>query len=548
MVDIDLWERYCKFYEKDFSEQMEFNRERMKRYFRKWKKTDFAKIIYKSNLKSFREAPITRYDDYPMLREFGRRITDVTKRNPKRPGELFKEYYDRISRELGSSLNRYMTEPFYLCMKTTGTTGESKWVAHGETFWKNFAQASIATAVISCSDGWGETNLKVGDKCINMNASIPYISGWGAWASQTHFELIPPIKVADNLRNMQEKFYLILKAIRKGEKISAGGGIGSMFYMMCKHFVEPEEFYHEYYCSLGFGLKKMLLYFKILQCKLSRKEKKRMVDFMPLKGVLIAGMEARLYIDFFKKEFNIEPLNVYGSTEAGPLMRGDPDRKTDLIPDLRTSYLEFKTEDGEIKDLDELKKGEIYDLVVTPFGSILFRYDMEDLLRVIDFRDDGMPIFAFEGRKITVIRLYSWYRVTPNVIVRALSKAGLRSSDKWAVIKLLKPREHLHFLMEKAWPYSEREAEKIIFNSLIEADKDIPHRGRTLRDYIADFRIKNPSDVIKVEYLKPGTFLRYSMIKAKMGAPLGQYKPPKIIPTEKMEIYETLKSASQAKI
>ena len=547
MVKIDLWKRYCKFYEKDFSEQMDLNRKRMELYFRRWKKTDLAKILYKGDLKSFREVPITRYDDYPMLSEFGRRIINVTKRNPKRPGELFKEYYDRISRKLGSSLNRYMAEPFYLCMKTTGTTGESKWIAHGETFWKNFVQASIATAVISCSDEWGETKLKVGDKCINMNASIPYISGWGAWASQTLFKLIPPIKVADNI-SMREKFYLILNTIQKGEKFSLGGGIGSMFYMLCKHFIEPEEFYREYYNSLGFGLKKMLLYLKILQCKLSRKEKKRIVDLLPLKGVLIAGVEARLYIDFFKKEFNIEPLNVYGSTEAGPLMRGDPDRKTDLIPDLRTSYLEFKTEDGEIKELDELKKGEIYEIVVTPFGSILFRYDMEDLLRVIDFRDDGMPIFAFEGRKITVIRLYSWYRVTPNVIVRALSKAGLRSSDKWAVIKLLKPKEHLHFLMEKTWPYSEREAEKIIFNSLLEVDRDIPHSGRTFRDYISDFRVKNPSDVVKVEYLKPGTFLRYSMIKAKMGAPLGQYKPPKIIPTEKMEIYETLIKASQAKI
>jgi len=97
--------------------------------------------------------------------------------------------------------------------------------------------------------------------------------------------------------------------------------------------------------------------------------------------------------------------------------------------------------------------------------------------------------------------------------------------------------------MEKTWPYSKREAEKIIFNSLMEAEKIIPYRGRTLRDYVSEFKIKDPSEVVKVEYLKPGAFLRYSMIKAKMGSPLGQYKPPKIIPTEKMEIYETLRSA-----
>jgi len=542
MVGIDLWERYCKFYEKDFSEQMEFNRERMERYFHRWRKTDLAKMLCKGNIKSFREVPITRYEDYPMLSEFGRRVAEATKRNPKKPGELFKEYYNRFSRKIGSSLDRYMTEPFYLCMKTTGTTGESKWVAHGETFWKNFVSGAIAVAAISCSEGWGETKAKEGDKALNISAPVPHLSGWATWASQTHFKLIPPIEVTDNLRDMKETFFLILKAIRRGEKISLAGGIGAMFYMICKHFIEPEEFYTEYYRSMNFGLKKMLLYLKVLQCRLSRKERRKITDFMPLKGVMVGGTESRLYIEFFKKEFNLEPLHVYGSTEAGNLMRGDPDRKTDLVPDLRTSYMEFQTEDGEVKDLDELKKGEVYDIVVTPFGSIFFRYDMEDLLRVIDFRDDGMPIFAFEGRKHSVLRLYG-YSITPNVIVQALFKAGLRASDKWAVAKLLKPRERLHFLMEKVWPYSEREAEKIIFNSLMEVEKELPYRGHTLRDYVTDFRIKDPSEVLKVEYLRPGAFLRYSMIKAKEGVPIGQYKPPKIIPPEKMEVYETLRKA-----
>nr|MDO8134624.1 GH3 auxin-responsive promoter family protein [Candidatus Njordarchaeum guaymaensis] len=543
MEDIDLWRRYCSFYEKDFSEQIAYNRKRMERYFEKWRKTQLAKLLCHDTIKKFKDVPITTYNDYHMLSEFGRKISDATRTYPRKHEELFKDYYDRLSREVGSWLDRYMTEPLYLCMKTTGTTGQSKWVVHGETFWKNFESASIATAVVACSDTWGETKARVGDKALNMNAPIPYISGWGAFASQKHFELIPSIEVSDNLRDMREKFNIILRSIKKGEKITMGGGIGSLFYMICKYFVAPEEFYTEYYHSMGFGLRKTLLYLKMLQCKLSSKERNTITDFVPLKGVLVAGMEAGLYIEFFKEEFNLEPLHIYGSTEAGPLMRGDPDRKTDLVPDLRTSYLEFKTENGDTRDLDELRKGEIYDLVVTPFGSILFRYDMEDLLRVIDFRDDGMPIFSFESRKTTVIRLYE-YDVTSNTIVQALSKAGLRSSDKWAVAKLLKPREHLHFLMEKGWPYSEKEAERIIFDSLMKAEESIQRPDETLlRDYVRDFGIRDPSDVIRVEYLRPGAFLRYTILMSKRGVPIGQYKPPKIILPEKMEIYETLRNA-----
>lgn len=538
-----LWEKYCSLYEESFPEQMDYNRKRMKLYFQRWKKTALAKSICRIKPKGFKEVPITTYSDYPVLSDFGRRISRVTDRNPRKKGELFSKYYDRIGEEIGHQLDPYMTEPYFFCTKTTGTTGESKWIAHGETFWKNFFSASIAAAVISCSDDWGETKLRTGDKALNMNAPIPYISGWGALASQTEVEMIPTIEVADNLRDMKERFSLVLRTIEKGARIALGGGIGSIFYMICKYFSEPEVFYREYYTSMGFGLRKILLSLKLLQHRYGKKVRRSTTDLVPLKGVLVAGMEAQLYIEFFKEEFNLDPLHIYGSTETGPLMRGDPDRKTDLVPDLRTSYIELRTEDGDMRDLDELKRGEVYNVVVTPFGSTLFRYDMEDLSRVVDFRDDGMPVFAFEGRKTTVVRLYD-YDVTPNTIVQALSRAGLKSSDKWAVVKLLKPREHLHFLMERTWPYSEAEAENIIFNSLLDAERTIPHPDETLlRDYVTDFRIKKPSEVIRVEYLKPGAFLRYQMMKAKGGSPIGQYKPPKIIPSERMEIYEALKNA-----
>ena len=542
MKGIDLWKKYCSFYEKDFSEHVEYSKTRMKRYFEKWRRTDLAKILCQKRPRDFRDVPPTRYDDYPMLKEFGQKVLEASKKTPRKPGELFKEYYDRISRKFGLALNRYMTEPFYLCMRTTGTTGSGKWIVHGETFWKNFVESSVAVAILSASDSWGETKVRAGDKALNLCSPIPLISGWGAWATKTVFKLVPPIEVADNL-DVKEKFNFLLKVIEKGEKISLGGGIGSLFYMICKYFLDPEEFYREYYYSLGLGLKKILLYLKIFECRLSGKKKKRITDILPLKGVLVAGAESKLYLEFFKEELGLEPLHIYGSTEAGPVMRGDPDRKTDLIPDLRTCYLEFQTESGEVKEIDELKKGEVYNVIVTTYGSILFRYVMDDLVRVVDFRDDGMPVFSFEGRKKTVLKLYGRYVITPRVIVDALYDAGLRSSDKWAVTKIMKPKERLYFLMEKTWPYSEREAEKIIFKSLMKIDETIPQRGDTLKNFLSDFRIKDPSEVVKVTYLKPGAFLRYSMIKAKEGAPIGQYKPPKIIPPERHDIYETLINA-----
>jgi hypothetical protein len=130
-----LWKRYCSFYEKPFSEQMEYNEKRMERCFHIWKNTDLAKMTCHGIPKQLQDVPVTTYDDYPMLVEFGRKIDDAVKRNPRKQGELCKSYYERITGEIGSSLSRYMPEPYYFSMKTTGTTGQSKWVVHGETFW-----------------------------------------------------------------------------------------------------------------------------------------------------------------------------------------------------------------------------------------------------------------------------------------------------------------------------------------------------------------------------------------------------------------------------
>jgi hypothetical protein len=449
MSGSDLWKKYCSFYEKLFSEQFEYNKQRMNEYFEKWKKTDLAKMMCKDTPQSCIDAPITTYNDYPMLTEFGQKITEVTEKNPRRSDELLGDYYMRVSRQAGSMFDKFMVEPFHFCARTTGTTGSSKWVIAGETYWQNFVSSINSTILIACSDGWGESKLKEGDTGLNITAPVPFMSGWGARAYQAHFRLLPPLEITDNLENMSKKFYLVLKLMGEGKKIDVGGSVGSMFYMMCKYFVDPEEFYEEYYHSMNFSLTKILLSIKLVQCKLSRKEKKNIKDFMPLKGVIVGGMDSKLYIYFFREEYGIEPLHAYGATEASILMRGDPDRKTDLIPDLITSYMEFQTENGEVFDLDEVKKDEVYDLIVTPHGSILFRYAMGDLFRVVNFRDDGMPIFSFEGRKQNIIDIMGYFRVTPQIIVQALSLAGLRVSDKWAVAKLLEPQEHLCFLMEK---------------------------------------------------------------------------------------------------
>lgn len=257
---------------------------------------------------------------------------------------------------------------------------------------------------------------------------------------------------------------------------------------------------------------------------------------MPLRGVLIGSTDARFYTDFFKEEFGVEPLNSYGSTELGSVMFGRPDRKLDFFPNLKTNYFEFLDEKGEVRRLSEVKRGEMYELVATPFYSIFVRYRIRDIFRVSDFYDE-MPVFTFEGRTQTMMTIYDYYRVTEDLLAKIIVNAGFKASDRWVATKAITPKEILIILFEREWSLTEREAEKAIFDSMLSIQPEF-------NTYIRDFNIKNPSEAIKVEFLERGTFTRYAMKQARKNVPLGQFKPPKIISPKRPDILEELKESS----
>jgi RecG-like helicase len=67
----ELWKKYCSFFDKPFSEQVEYNNDQMEKYFAKWKKTKIAKKLCPKGVKKLEDVPLTTYDDYPILHEFG---------------------------------------------------------------------------------------------------------------------------------------------------------------------------------------------------------------------------------------------------------------------------------------------------------------------------------------------------------------------------------------------------------------------------------------------------------------------------------------------
>ena len=530
----DLWGKYCSFFEKSFPEQLEHNVKELKGHFEKWKKTKMAEHLCPEGVEKFEDIPLTTYEDYPILHQFGEQMEKLREKVPREKGELWWGYYDRVSRQVAPMLEGWMVDEYGFCAKTTGTTGEPKWFAHSETFLKNMTIDLLAAACILASDNWGETKLRHGDKFLNILAPAPYLSGVAAEIYASVLTLVPSIEITDNVTDMREKINITVKLIKTGEKLDVIGGVASPLKMICDYIKKPAELYKDYYQSMRFGIAKLVLYLMYLRYKLGYKKSIKLKYIFSPKGVGAGGMDAKLYFNYLADEFGIEPLQAYGSTELGSPFFGLPDRKKYLTPSLRSGHFEFLTNDGKIKKINQLEQDNVYELVATSFGSMLIRYRTGDLFRVIGFREDGLPIFDCEGRKTALLDFFAYFRISENIMTKTIIKAGLHSFERWCIQKVMDPKEQLCVLMEKGWDYTEKESEVKLFEALKEVFPDF-------QSYVRDFRVKDPSEIIKVEYLSKGAFMRYAMQKVKEGVPLGQIKFPRIISTDKPEMAELLR-------
>jgi len=531
----DLWREYCGFYEKPFEQQLEINEALLKEHLARWGRTAQAKTLCPNGFQTINDIPVTGYEDYPAMHEFKKRIERLEKTSPRIPGELYWEYYERIGRIAAKPFSEYIIGDFSFAVKSTGTVGEPKWVAHGSLLWENFKKDVITTTLFACSDNWGSTRFQPGDKGLNFTPSAPFLSGWGRKASQGVVVDVPPVEMMDEIPDARRRFFIALEYLEKGHKVNLAGGLAPSVYLMCEYFSNPEDLYGEYYNSVDSASAKLYLAQKIVRTKLSKRSR-NIRDYLDLKGLMIGGVDTALYLDYLRTKLGVEPFCIYGLTELGTPMFGFPDCKNQLLPNLRSCYFEFLNDKRELVELKDVKVGETYEVVLTAFGGLFARYIPGDMVRVVDSRDDGMPIFSFWGRDNAIIKMGGYPLITEAVATQVMVRAGLSLSDKWAFTKSFDGREKLLVLMENTWGLSEEEAARRIFEALYST-------VYSFQEHVKEYRIKNPSELIKVEYLKKGAFIRYSMKRARQGFPMGQIKPPKIIPPERQEITDLLREA-----
>ena len=536
MNNDELW-RHCDFFKRSFDEQVAFGEEKLKGHIEAWRNTTTAKGICKDKeVKTVDDVPITEYEEYPFLSNFRDTIEDKVKIEPRGDCELWHDYYTRILDSISYTLESYLPDKPSICIKTTGTTGKNKFVPHGVKFNEQFISDTIAIILFGTAKEWGESVFDPKPNAFNLVAPVPYLSGWALRYWENLINFIPPISFTDFTNDMGKKFYKALKLIEEGNRIHIVGGSGALLYMTCKYFADPEYFMTESYKMSPSWWKKVLILLNLFIVKARRRGTEDLREIMPLKGVIVGSTDARLYADFFKKEFGVEPINSYSATEIGCAMFGRPDRKLDFFPNLRSVYPEFLDEKGEVKKVYELKRENVYEFIATPYYSAFTRYRIKDVFKVKDFYD-GCPVFTFEGRTQNILDILNYYRFSEDLMAKVIADAGFKSSDRWVVSKI-EPEQRLDIYFEKEWSVTAGQAERQIFDSML---KLVPG----FDNYVKDFNVREPSQAVRVHFLNRGTFTRYTIKQARKNMPLGQYKPPKIVPTDKSYIIDELKECSK---
>jgi hypothetical protein len=395
----------------------------------------------------------------------------------------------------------------------------------------------MSIMTICCSAESGRTSFTRGDTLLGFGAPAPYIGGYLAKVIEREgIKMVPPLEVVRDISDFKKRMQLALKYFKKAEKIDIIGGSGSIIKLLTLYFANRKELYRSHYETTGAGIQKIILWLLWKYESAFGRKAGKLKDIVHPKGLITGSFDTELYLDFIEEQLGIQPTNIFGATELGFPLYGRPGDKSSLYPDLRTGYFEFLDSSNHIRKIDELEMGETYEFIFTPFRSLIMRYKTGDILRVKGFLPDGMPYFDYESRIINMIDIHNYFRLSLSGAFKAFNVAGFPPSGNWAFTKEIEPKERLLLLMEDEFGLTKQEVAKKIFHALKATNQEFCN-------YINDFKIKNPGEILEVHYVKRGTFRRYTEEKLKQGVPMGRIKPFRIITPDQADILKFLRSA-----
>ena len=429
---------------------------------------------------------------------------------------------------------------------TSGRSGEypCKWVPWTRAFVQELSVVMYGVGILSGCKGWGDVSrMNRCPKIVYTVAPRPYMTG--ALASmlelQSPSNYLPPLEESEELA-FDER-------IRLGFKQALSQGLDYFFGLSMVLVVVGNRFSDS---SNKVDIRPLLsqprALFRLMKGLAKSKLAGRPMlprDLWPVRGIISGGLDSGVYKNKIKALWGKYPLDTYTGTEGGIIatQTWDYDGMT-FIPSL--NFLEFIPEKEHLKWqldhsykpkavlLDEVKAGEVYEIVITNFhGGALVRYRPGDMVRITSLRNDKLgidiPQMVFERRADDLLD-FVFVRLTEKTIWQSIENTGLDYVDWTAYKKPGEPVLSLSIELKNGYQANETEVAAAVREQVLKSDNSNKDTESLMRDEFAtmiDFKVE-------VDLLLQGAFGNYTKQRQAEGADLAHLKPPHINPSPKV--------------
>jgi hypothetical protein len=519
----EMWQMCCGFLDLSLEQFMSIQQRLLLEQIELLKNSQLGKKIMRGALpetvEEFREqVPLTTYDDY-------------------RP-----ELTEKREDVLPSKTARWV--------RTSGRSGDysTKWVPMSEGLHNEYAMAAGAIFFLAFCRGRGDVSqVKEHMKVLFALGPAEYGSGAiGAVAQEAiGFDFLPS-NTAEGMPFQEIIRAGFAEALYEG--IDVFGGLPSVLVAIGEQFKQRSG-----KMNIRPLLSRPSAFFRLVKGFIKSKLARRPMspkDIWNIKGIVGGGTDAGIFKARVKELWGKYPIELYGGTEGGiyAMQTWDCEGMV-LVPTL--NFFEFIPEDEHFKWqldrsyqpktvlLDEVKAGEVYELVITNLhGGIMTRYRLGDLIRVIALRNEklniDLPQIMFERRADELLDIPGFGRLNERIVWQAIENINIPYVDWTARKEILndKPVLRLYIELKDDYIASEKGMATAVYNELIKLEDE--YKYNCYKKLFGDMGDVIDSEPVAVTLLPQDAFLNYIAKRQAEGAPLGHLKPVHVNPSDRV--------------
>ncbi len=496
-----IWKAYLGFLDLSIEEFMEIQNRLLLEQIELLKNCNLGKKLFGrhkiNTVEEFRKhVPLTTYDDYAE--------TLLNKKSDELP-----------------------SEPLHWVQTSwRGGAGSIKLAPYSKSMVEENTKMFLSSLILSTSKGRGHFNLRNYDKFLYGMAPRPYLTGYAPYIlkHEIDFEYLPGTNEAEELSFKDRNVVGFKLAIKNG---------ADLFYGVSSVLVKIGESFANTKGSSGFimpgNFKQAAKLIKAWWKKKIKKEQLLPKDMFEFKGIVCGGTDSDTYKSQIEHLFGITPLEIFGGTESAGVATETWSRNgLTFFPDV--NYLEFIPESEMKKEqeepgynprtilLDEIKPGEIYELVITKLrGGAFVRYRIGDVMRCLSLENVEdkikLPQVKYLDRVNNIIDLAGFTRITKQIMGDAIKLAEL-GIDNWTACKVYgEDRPYINLFFENKDNKSLNDIREKINEKMKIVDTDY-RDVHTMLGY----------DPLKLTVIKEGAFESY---KEKQSSYISKINPDK---------------------